>query len=94
MLDAYRYALSQIELYGPTNFSSFLDRAINMAKGKVTQQSQSYHILLVITVRGWSFIKHASGRRNVEIFFYYLCMYMTQYTCGVFFVIVYMCRMV
>ena len=50
MLDAYRYALSQIEFYGPTNFSSFLDRTMAMARDSVSQQSQSYHILLVITV--------------------------------------------
>ena len=51
ILDAYRYTLSQCDLYGPTNFSGFLDKAIECARGGVTQQSQNYTILLVITVR-------------------------------------------
>ncbi len=49
-MDAYHYALSQIEFYGPTNFSIFLERAIQVSRESVTQQSQSYNILLVITV--------------------------------------------
>ena len=49
-MDAYRYALTQVDLFGPTNFSSFLLRAIEMAGGKVTQETQTYNILLVITV--------------------------------------------
>ena len=51
ILEAYHYAVSHTELYGPTNFSSFLDNAIESAKGAVTQDSQNYTILLVITVR-------------------------------------------
>ncbi len=51
ILDAYRYSLSQIELYGPTNFSTFLDRTIQYASGGVSQESQNYYILLIITVR-------------------------------------------
>ena len=50
LLDAYRFALSRIDLYGPTNFSSFLDTAIQCATGGVTQDQQTYSILLVITV--------------------------------------------
>ena len=50
ILDVYRYALSQVQLYGPTNFSSFLDRAIEVSVGSTSQESQSYFILLVITV--------------------------------------------
>ena len=50
ILDAYRYSLSQVQLYGPTNFSTFLDRTIGYATGSVTQESQNYTILLIITV--------------------------------------------
>ena len=50
ILGAYQYAISQVQLYGPTNFSSFLDRVITMASQPTTQQDQSYYILLVITV--------------------------------------------
>ena len=51
ILDVYRYTLSQVEFYGPTNFSTFLDKAIEYATGGVSQEAQSYHILLIITVR-------------------------------------------
>ena len=50
ILDVYRYSLSHVQLYGPTNFSSFLDRAIEISVGTTTQEKQSYFILLVITV--------------------------------------------
>lgn len=50
ILDAYHHTVRQVDLYGPTNFSYFLDRAIQMSQNSVTQQSQSYNILLVITV--------------------------------------------
>ena len=50
ILDVYRYSLSHVQLYGPTNFSSFLDRAIEVSVGTTTQEKQSYFILLVITV--------------------------------------------
>jgi hypothetical protein len=49
ILDVYRYSLSHVQLYGPTNFSSFLDRAIEVSVGTTTQEKQSYFILLVIT---------------------------------------------
>ena len=52
ILDVYRHALGQADLYGPTNFASFLDKAINYATGAVTQDNQNYYILMVITVRG------------------------------------------
>ena len=51
ILDAYRYTLSQVELYGPTNFSTFLDKAIEYSSGGISQEAQNYHILLIITVR-------------------------------------------
>ena len=51
ILDAYHRVINQIQFYGPTNFSSFLDEAIRVSRSSVTQQSQSYNILLVITVR-------------------------------------------
>ena len=50
ILGAYQFAVSQVQLYGPTNFSSILDRAMAMAKEPLNQQQQSYYILLVITV--------------------------------------------
>lgn len=50
ILGAYQFTVSQVQLYGPTNFSSFMDRAISMASQPTTQQNQGYLILLVITV--------------------------------------------
>ena len=50
ILDAYQYTLHNVKLHGPTNFSSFLDTAMRYASVPGTQQSQSYFILLVITV--------------------------------------------
>ncbi len=50
ILEAYRYTLGRVQLYGPTNFATFLDKAIRYATGAVTQQSQNYYILMVITV--------------------------------------------
>ena len=50
ILDVYHYALSQVDLYGPTNFSSVLDATIGYASGGVSQANQQYHILLIITV--------------------------------------------
>ena len=51
ILDIYQYALGTIELYGPTNFSSILDKALLYASSAVSQQEQHYYILLIITVR-------------------------------------------
>ncbi|XP_065898772.1 copine-9-like [Dysidea avara] len=49
ILDAYQYTLGVAELYGPTNFSLILDKAMSYASNSVTQKQQSYHILLIIT---------------------------------------------
>ncbi|KAL5473572.1 hypothetical protein EMCRGX_G028068 [Ephydatia muelleri] len=49
ILDAYQYTLHNVKLHGPTNFSSFLDRAMQYASVQENQQSQNYFILLVIT---------------------------------------------
>ncbi|KAL5473555.1 hypothetical protein EMCRGX_G028048 [Ephydatia muelleri] len=49
ILDAYQYTLHNVKLHGPTNFSSFLDRAMQYASAHNAQQSQNYFILLVIT---------------------------------------------
>ena len=49
ILDAYHYTLSQVDLYGPTNFSSILEATIQYASAGVSQERQQYHILLVIT---------------------------------------------
>ena len=62
ILDVYRYTLSQIEFYGPTNFSTFLDKATEYATGGISQEAQSYHILLIITVRkGWGMWRGLRG---------------------------------
>ena len=51
ILEAYHYALQQVQLFGPTNFSYFLDKAIEYAsESNTTQGQQNYTILLVITV--------------------------------------------
>ena len=50
ILDAYQYTLHNVKLHGPTNFSSILDKAMQYASVQENQQSQSYSILLVITV--------------------------------------------
>ncbi|XP_019852495.1 PREDICTED: copine-9-like isoform X2 [Amphimedon queenslandica] len=49
ILGSYWYALSMVDLHGPTNFSSFLDTAKKYASTGVTQERQQYYILLVIT---------------------------------------------
>ena len=66
ILDVYRYTLSQVEFYGPTNFSTFLDKAIEYATGGVSQEAQSYYILLVITVRRGRGIGRRRGRGEKE----------------------------
>ena len=49
-MGAYQYSISQVQLYGPTNFSSILERVMGMA-GQTNSQGhhQSYYILLIIT---------------------------------------------
>jgi len=50
ILDVYYYTLTKVELHGPTNFSMFLDKAIEMASKPIDQNNQRYFLLLVITV--------------------------------------------
>ena len=51
ILGAYYNALRQVDLFGPTNFSSFLDKTMEYCNASPTSQnSQNYFILLVITV--------------------------------------------
>ena len=51
VLDAYEHTLGVVELYGPTNFSSILSKAITYATSSVVSQGdQHYYILLIITV--------------------------------------------
>ena len=50
ILDVYYFTLTKVELHGPTNFSMFLDKAIEMASEPVDQSDQRYYLLLVITV--------------------------------------------
>lgn len=50
ILDAYYNALRQVDLFGPTNFSSFLDKTMEYCNASpISQNSQNYFILLVIT---------------------------------------------
>ena len=51
ILDAYHYTISQVEFYGPTNFSSILDKTMGYATHP-SQDVQHYQILLIITVSG------------------------------------------
>ena len=69
-MDAYRYALSKITFCEPTNLSSFLGKAIELARTGVTQESQSYHILLVITVRAPAIVLHLVATDIVFCCFY------------------------
>ena len=72
-MDAYHYTLSQVGFYGPTNFSSFLNKAIEEARTGVTQESQSYHILLVITVRAPATVVHYAATSVVFIVCLFSC---------------------
>ena len=49
ILDAYHYTVGQVEFYGPTNFSSILDKAMEYATHP-SQDVQRYQILMIITV--------------------------------------------
>ena len=49
IVDAYQHAVHNVTLDGPTNFSN-LDKAIQYASVRESQQSQSYFILLIIIV--------------------------------------------
>ena len=47
---AYKSALQNVNLYGPTNFAPVLEMVCDMAEhAKVTQENQKYFILLIIT---------------------------------------------
>ena len=47
---AYKSALQNVNLYGPTNFAPTLEMVCDMAEqAKVTQDNQKYFILLIIT---------------------------------------------
>ncbi|XP_065898751.1 copine-9-like [Dysidea avara] len=48
ILDAYHYTVSAVEFYGPTNFSTIMDKTMEYATHP-TQNSQHYQILLIIT---------------------------------------------
>ena len=50
ILNAYQYAVRNVKLNGPTNFSSILDKAIQYASARESHKSQNYFILLIITV--------------------------------------------
>lgn len=47
ILDAYRKALPQVQLYGPTNFSPVIDHVSRIASQQ--QTGQHYFVLLIIT---------------------------------------------
>jgi len=50
VLDAYGACLNRVQLYGPTNFSDFIDYANRCAaSARITQARQQYFILLVLT---------------------------------------------
>lgn len=50
MVDAYKHAIKNVNLYGPTNFAPILDLVNEMTEQmNVTQQNQKYNILLIIT---------------------------------------------
>ncbi|XP_065827522.1 copine-3-like [Oscarella lobularis] len=50
MVEAYRYSLANVQLYGPTIFSQILTAALHKVKrNPISQEQQLYHILLIIT---------------------------------------------
>jgi vacuolar-type H+-ATPase subunit F/Vma7 len=50
VVDAYKHAIKNVNLYGPTNFAPILDLVNEMTEQmNVTQQNQKYNILLIIT---------------------------------------------
>lgn len=49
-MEAYKNAISKVNLYGPTHFSALLDLVNEMTENmNVTQYNQKYNILLIIT---------------------------------------------
>jgi len=49
IIDVYEYTLTNVQLYGPTLFSSILQTTSLIANAFTSQQKQKYYILLVIT---------------------------------------------
>jgi len=50
VIEAYKNALKQVELYGPTHFGSILELINDFTESmQVTQVNQKYNILLIIT---------------------------------------------
>lgn len=47
VLDAYYYALKNVQLYGPTNFSSVINHVAGFAASQL--DGSNYHVLLIIT---------------------------------------------
>ena len=50
VVEVYKNAINKVNLYGPTNFASFLEVLNEMTEDMdVTQANQKYNILLIIT---------------------------------------------
>ena len=50
MIEAYKNALKNVNLYGPTNFAQIIELVNDMAESEnVSQLNQKYQILLIIT---------------------------------------------
>jgi len=50
VVEVYKNAINKVNLYGPTNFASFLELLNEMTEDMdVTQANQKYNILLIIT---------------------------------------------
>lgn len=47
MLDAYRFCLNQVQLYGPTHFAPIINHVAKIAKSH--QDGSKYFILLILT---------------------------------------------
>lgn len=50
VIDAYKHAIRNVKLYGPTNFSEILKLVVDYTEAmEVSQDNQKYNILLIIT---------------------------------------------
>lgn len=47
VLDAYRYCINQVQLYGPTNFAPVIKHVVNIAQN--IRDGSGYFILLILT---------------------------------------------
>lgn len=47
VLDAYRFCINQVQLYGPTNFSPIINQVIRTAQN--CRDGSGYFILLILT---------------------------------------------